>query len=329
MNDLDMTLAVCDYDHVRDLVSGAVPIEGLQVNFQSFSIQEIFHRFTTYREWDASEMSMGMYVSLLSQGDDSLTAIPVFTSRVFRLSSFYVNRNGAVKTAADLRGRKIGYPDWAHTAGIYSRAYLMHDLGIPLDEIEWVQSGVNAGGRAEHVNLALPDDVRRTPVTDKSLDEMLLAGDIDCLMSSLPPTSFYDGHPDVARLIPDFEAIESAHYERTGIFPIMHTIAIKRELTDRYPWIAANLFSAFETAKNRSVQRLRDVTISRYPNPWSFAGAERASALFGRDIWPYGIEANRRTLEPFLAFCHEQGIAHRPITVEELFAPQVQMGFNV
>jgi 4,5-dihydroxyphthalate decarboxylase len=329
MNDLDMTLAVCDYDHVRDLVSGAVPIEGLSVNFQSFPIQEIFHRFTTFREWDASEMSMGMYVSLLSQGDKSLTAIPVFTSRVFRLSSFYINRNGAVKTPEDLQGRRIGYPEWAHTAGIYSRAWLMHDVGIPLNEIEWVQSGVNAGGRAEHVNLALPDDVRRTPVSDKSLDEMLLSGDIDCLMSSLPPKSFYEGHPDVERLIPDFEAVETAHYERTGIFPIMHTIAIKRDLTDRYPWIAANLFSAFEAAKNRSVQRLRDVTISRFPNPWSFAGAERASALFGRDIWPYGIEPNRRTLEPFLEFCHEQGIAHRPMSVEELFAPQVQKSFTV
>jgi 4,5-dihydroxyphthalate decarboxylase len=329
MNNLPMTLAVSDYDHVRDLVSGAVPIEGLSVNFQSFSIQEIFHRFTTFREWDASEMSMGMYVSLLSQGDASLTAIPVFTSRVFRLSSFYINRNGTVQRPEDLRGKRIGYPEWAHTAGIYSRAWLMHDIGIPLNEIEWVQSGVNAGGRAEHVNLALPDDVRRTPVTDKSLDDMLLAGDIDCLMSSLPPKSFYDGHPDVARLIPDFEAVETAHYEQTGIFPIMHTIAIKRELTDRHPWIAANLFSAFETAKNRSVQRLRDVTISRFPNPWSFAGAERAQSLFGQDIWPYGIEANRKTLEPFLEFCHEQGIAHRPMTVGELFAPQVQAGFKV
>lgn len=329
MNNLPMTLAVSDYDHVRDLVSGAVPIEGLNVNFQSFSIQEIFHRFTTFREWDASEMSMGMYVSLLSQGDDSLTAIPVFTSRVFRLSSFYINRGGTVQTPEDLRGKRIGYPEWAHTAGIYSRAWLMHDIGIPLNEIEWVQSGVNAGGRAEHVNLALPDDVRRTPVTDKSLDEMLLSGEIDCLMSSLPPKSFYDGHPDVVRLLPDFEAVETAHYERTGIFPIMHTIAIKRELTERYPWIAANLFSAFEAAKNRSVHRLRDVTISRFPNPWSFAGAERASNLFGRDIWPYGIEPNRKTLEPFLEFCHEQGIAHRPMAVEELFAPQVQKSFKV
>jgi len=329
MNDLDMTLAVCDYDHVRDLVSGAIPVEGLRVNFQSFSIQEIFHRFTTYREWDASEMSMGMYVSLLSRGDESLTAIPVFTSRVFRLSSFYIKRGGTVQRPEDLRGKRIGYPEWAHTAGIYSRAYLMHDLNIPLSEIEWVQSGVNSGGRAEHVNLALPDDVRRTPVSDKSLDEMLLSGEIDCLMSSLPPKSFYDGHPDVARLIPDFETVETAHYEQTGIFPIMHTIAIKRELSDRYPWIAANLFSAFETAKNRSVQRLRDVTISRFPNPWGFAGAERVTKLFGRNIWPYGIEANLKTLLPFLKFCEEQGIAHRPMKIEELFAPQVQSGITI
>ena len=329
MNPLDLTLAVCDYDHVRDFVSGAVTAEGLRINFQSFSVQEIFHRFTTHREWDASEMSMGMYVSLRSQGDDSLIAIPVFTSRVFRLSSFYINRKGRVKSVAELRGGRVGYPEWAHTAGIYSRAYLMHDAGIPLAEIEWIQSGVNQGGRAEHVNLALADAVRRVPVPDKSLDEMLLAGEIDALMSSLPPRSFYDGHPDVVRLFPDFEEVETAHYKKTGIFPIMHTIAIKREIVDRHPWIAANLLCAFTAAKDRSVARLRDVTISRFPNPWNFAGAERASALFGRDIWPYGIEPNRGTIEAFLTFCGEQGIAHRPVTVEELFADTVQGGFKV
>lgn len=323
MNELEMSLAVCDYDHVRDFVSGSVKAEGLRINFQSFPIQEIFHRFTTFREWDASEMSMGMYVSLRSQGDDSLTAIPVFTSRMFRLSSFYVNCNSRIKSAADLRGRKIGYPEWAHTAGIYSRAYLMHDLGIPLEEIEWVQSGVNKAGITEHVELAIPSNIQITPVSDKSLDQMLIAGEIDALMSSAPPKSFCQGHPDIIRLFPDFENVEISHYRKTGIFPIMHTIAIKREITQRHPWIAKNLFTAFESAKNRSTDRLRDVTISRYPNPWNFAGAERAQKLFGEDIWPYGIEANHTTLEKFLHFCIEQGIAHQPIKLKDLFTPEI------
>ena len=321
MNEIEISLAVCDYDHVRDFVSGAVKAEGLRINFQSFSIQEIFHRFTSFREWDASEMSMGMYVALRSQGDDSLTAIPVFTSRMFRLSSFYINRNSSIKSAADLRGGKIGYPEWAHTAGIYSRAYLMHEMDIALEEVEWVQSGVNKGGISEHVDLALPRGVRQTPINDKSLDEMLIAGDIDALMSSAPPKSFYDRHPDIIRLFPDFEDLEITHYQQSGIFPIMHTIAIKRELTDKHPWITKNLFSAFDEAKNRATERLHDVTISRYPNPWNFASAERAQSLFGQDIWPYGIEPNRITLDKFLQFCLEQGIAHRPMKVDELFAP--------
>jgi 4,5-dihydroxyphthalate decarboxylase len=321
MNEIEISLAVCDYDHVRDFVSGAVKAEGLRINFQSFSIQEIFHRFTSFREWDASEMSMGMYVALRSQGDDSLTAIPVFTSRMFRLSSFYINRNSSIKSAADLRGGKIGYPEWAHTAGIYGRAYLMHEMDIALEEVEWVQSGVNKGGIDEHVDLALPSGVRQTPIKDKSLDEMLIAGDIDALMSSAPPKSFYDRHPDIIRLFPDFEDLEITHYQQSGIFPIMHTIAIKRELTDKHPWITKNLFTAFDEAKNRATERLHDVTISRYPNPWNFASAERAQSLFGQDIWPYGIEPNRITLDKFLQFCLEQGIAHRPMKVDELFAP--------
>ena len=329
MSALELTLAICDYDHVRDFVSGKVRAEGLDINFQVLPVQEIFHRFTTHLEWDVSEMSMGMYASLRSQGDDSLIAIPVFTSRVFRLSSFYVLRNGKVKKAEDLRGRRIGYPEWAHTAGVYSRAWLMHDIGIPLADIEWIQSGVNQPGRKEHVRLALPDAVRRTLVTDRSLDQMLLAGEIDTLMSSLPPQSFMQRNPAVIRLVGDFRAVESAHFKRTGIFPIMHTIAIKRAIFDRHPWIAANLLTAFEAAKARSIERLRDATISRFPFPWSFASAEEAEALFGRDIWPYGVDANRPTIEPFLKFCHEQGLAHRPLTVEELFAPQVLHGFRV
>tara|TARA_R110000787_G_scaffold21020_7_gene62415 strand:- start:444 stop:1433 length:990 start_codon:yes stop_codon:yes gene_type:complete len=324
-----LTLAVCDYDHVRDLASGAVPVEGLDINFQSFSVQEIFHRFTAHQEWDASEMSMGMYVSLRSQGDDSLIAIPVFTSRVFRHASFFVLKDGPIRTAADLRGGKVGYPEWAHTAGMYSRAWLMHDHGIPLEEIEWVQSGVNQGGRAEHVNLNLPDAVKRTPVSDKSLDEMLLSGEIDSLMSSLAPRSFSDGSGRVVRLVPNFKEVERQSYLDTGIFPIMHTIAIKRELVDAAPWIAKNLFNGFEEAKNRSVARLRDGTISRFPYPWAFACAEEMADMMGPDIWPYGVDANLRTLEAFLQFCLEQGIAHRPMKVEELFAETVLRGFKI
>ncbi|MEE8333241.1 MAG: 4,5-dihydroxyphthalate decarboxylase [Alphaproteobacteria bacterium] len=329
MNELDLTLAVCDYDHVRDLVNGAVPVEGLRINFQNLTVQEIFHRFTTHREWDASEMSMGMYVSLRSQGDDSLSAIPVFTSRVFRHSSFYVLRDGPVRMPADLRGRRVGYPEWAHTAGMYSRAYLMHDIGIPLEEIEWVQSGVNQGGRAEHVKLSLPDTVKLVPELDKSLDEMLLSGEIDALMSSLAPRSFLAGNTSVVRLIPNFQQVERDSYRDTGVFPIMHLIAIKREILDRHPWVAKNLLSGFETAKDRSVARLRDGTISRFPFPWAFACAEEMTALMGDDIWPYGVEANRITLQAFLQMCQEQGISHRSMTVEELFADTVLGGFKV
>ena len=329
MNELELTLAVCDYDHVRDLVNGQVPVEGLRINFQNLPVQEIFHRFTTHREWDASEMSLGMYVSLRSQGDDTLTAMPVFTSRVFRHSSFYVLKDGPVRAPGDLRGRRGGYPEWAHTAGMYSRAFLMHDVGIPLDEIEWVQSGVNQGGRAEHVKLALPESVRRVPVPDRSLDEMLLSGEIDALMSSLAPQSFLAGDGEVVRLIPDFQQVERDSYRETGVFPIMHTIAIKREILDRDPWVAKNLLSGFEEAKNRSVARLRDGTISRFPYPWAFACAEEMTALMGRDIWPYGVEANRTTLAAFLRMCLEQGVAHRPMTVEELFAETVLGGFEV
>lgn len=324
-----LSLAICEYDHVRDFMTGQVTAEGLEINFQTFPIQEIFHRFTRHREWDVSEMSMGMYVSLLSQGDDSLTAIPVFLSRMFRQSSFYVRRGGPVAVPTDLRGRRVGYPDWSHTAGIYARGYLMHELKIGLDEIEWVQAGVDEPGRVEHLAFVLPPGVRRSSRPERSLDQMLRAGEVDAVLSSHAPRSFTAGDPEIVRLFPGFMREEADYYRRTGVFPIMHLIAIRREIHDAYPWAAMNLFKAFEEAKSRSLQRMMDGTVSRYPFPWTFALAAEARALFGADFWPYGIEPNRTTIEAFLRFCHEQGVAHRPVALDELFPPQLSTFFKV
>lgn len=326
---INLSLAISDYEHTRDLATGAVAAEGLDLNIQHFTIQEIFHRFTRFREWDVSEMSMGMYVSLLSSGDDSLTAIPVFPSRMFRLSSFFVRSDGPVQAPADLRGRKVGYPDWAHTAGIYARGWLTHQVGVKLDEIEWVQAGVNEAGRTENLSFPLPAGIRRTTRPDSSLDAMLLSGELDAVNTSHPVQSFTAGDPRVRRLVPDVQAAEEQYFRDTGIFPIMHVVAIRREIHQRHPWVAMNLYAAFEAAKSRALQRMADSTISRYPFPWASAMAERARGLFGRDFWPYGIEANRVTLEAFLRMCLEQGVARRPVTLDEMFPAEVRSTFKV
>jgi 4,5-dihydroxyphthalate decarboxylase len=326
---LVLSLAISEYDHVRDLAQGLVRPQGIALNALIFAVEEIFHRFTRYREWEVSEMSMGKYTSLISQGDRSLTGIPVFPSRVFRHSSIYVRRDGKVRKVEDLRGARIGLPEWAQTAAVYTRGMLVHEYGIGLDEIDWVQAGVDEPGRQEKVELKLPRGVRLTSRPDSSLDRLLVSGEVDAVMSAHAPRSFEEGHPDLARLFADYRPVEEAYYRKTGIFPIMHVIALRREVLDRFPWVATNLLAAFEEAKTRSLARAHEITASRFPVPWIAEIADRARDIFGGDPMPYGIAANRTTLAAFLRFGHEQGVCHKLLEPEDLFPAEVQTTFKI
>jgi 4,5-dihydroxyphthalate decarboxylase len=268
-------------------------------------------------------------VSMLSQGDRSLVAIPVFPSRMFRLSSFFVRRDGPVRSPQDLRGRRVGYPDWSHTAGIFARGYLAEEVGIGIEEIEWVQAGVNEPGRPELMQVKLGPEVRRSSRPDTSLDAMLVSGEVDALLTSQPPKSALVKGSGIVRLFADVMQDETDYFRKTGIFPIMHVVALKRAIFEAHPWAARNLYRAFDEAKSLSLARMRDATISRYPFPWTFELAARAEALFGADFWPYGVEANRATLAAFLRFCRDQGVAHRSVEVEDLFPEEVRSSFKI
>jgi 4,5-dihydroxyphthalate decarboxylase len=329
MAKLPLTIAISDYDHVRDFANGVVAAAGIEATFLTLSVEEIFQRFIKFREWHVSETSFGKYVSLLSQGDDSLTAIPVFPSRMFRLSSIYVRADGAVAGVDDLAGRRVGVPEWAQTAAIYTRGYLTHQRGIPLKDIEWFQAGVSQPGRVERVHLKLPDGVRLTPVGDRSLEDLLLAGEIDAVMSAHPPEAFENGGGRIVQLVQDYQPVEEAYFKETGIFPIMHTVTVRRDVADAHPWAPMNLFTAFEEAKRRSVARAFELTASRFPIPWSAHYAARSASMFDGEYWPYGVEPNRRTLEAFLRYAHEQGVCHRPLDIDELFPEAVHRAVRV
>ncbi|MFP6736581.1 MAG: hypothetical protein VB959_22455 [Rhodospirillales bacterium] len=329
MSQLPLTIAISDYDHVRDFQDGRIEAEGIDANFLNFQVEEIFYRFVNFREWDVSEMSFGKYVALKAMGDDSLTSIPVFPSRVFRLSSIFVTSESKLRSIADLAGKKVGVPEWAQTAAIYTRGYLVHQAGIPLSDITWVQAGVGMPGRKEKVALHLPDGVSLTPVADKSLQEMLVAGEIDAIMSAHPPPLFEDGGGQVVRLLGDYQELEAAYFKETGIFPIMHTIAINASVADAHPWVLGNLLKAFNAAKEASVARAREMTASRFPIPWAPYFAEQSASMFAGDYWPYGIEDNRVTLDAFLGYSFEQGVCACRLEVEDLFAKNVQSSFKV
>ena len=329
MAPLRLTFAASEYDHFHDLVSGDVAAEGIELNYLKLTIEEVFFRFTRFREWDVSEMSMGKYISLKSQGDESITAIPVFPSRVFRQSSLYIRADSPLKDAGELAGKRIGIPEWAQTASIYTRGWLAHQVGVPLTEIEWIQAGVNQPGRVEKVELRLPEGIRYRPEPERSLNEMLLAGDIDVAMSAHPPEAAEDGSGEIVRLYPNYREIEEAYYLETGIFPIMHVIALRGDVFEANRWIAMNLLKAFEEAKANAMRRALEITATRFPFAWCFDAAAEARGLFGDDFFPYGIEANRKTLEAFLQYGFEQGVCHRKIAPEDLFPPEIQAEFKV
>jgi len=326
---LPLSLALNQYDHTADLVAGRVPVDGVELNCLTLPIEEIFFRTFVYRDFDVSEVSMAKYCSRISQGDRSLVAIPVFPSRVPRHSSIYIRRDGPVRQPSDLAGRKVGLPEWAQTASVYSRGLLAHHYGVDLAAIDWVQAGVNEPGRTEKVKLNLPPGIRLTPRPDRSLSEMLVSGEIDAALSAHAPDCFEQGHPNVGRLFEDFVNVERKYVKETGIFPIMHTIAIRGELLDQHPWIAMNLFKAFEEAKNRSLARAQSITATACPVPWIYEQARLAKEIFGEDFWPYGIEANRKTLDAFLQYAYEQGVCHRRLAPEDLFPRQVQERFRI
>jgi 4,5-dihydroxyphthalate decarboxylase len=319
------------YDQVTDLVTGKVQVEGVRLRYLDFKVEEIFYRFEQFKEWEVSEMSMATYISLISRGDNSMVGLPVFPSRVFRHSSFYV-RTGEFSDPAQLQGKRIGTPEWAMTAGIYARALLVHEWGVPLESIEWIQAGVNQAGRNEKVPLALPDGVKIRPISDRNLDEMLLSGDIDAIISAHAPASFENGDPRVTRLIPDSLEIEMEYAKRTGVIPIMHLMVVKRETVEEYPWALRNLFTAFDESRARSVARLSVAPAgpaSRVPVLWLEDAMKKTREAFGDMVFPYGVEPNRSTLETFAKWSYEQGVAHRLLTVDELFPSQVGSGFKI
>jgi 4,5-dihydroxyphthalate decarboxylase len=319
MSLLRLSIATTDYDHFRDFRLGLVKAEGVDHNWLTLGHHEVFARFTFNREWDVSELSFAKFMAQVTREDPDIIGLPVICSRLFRFSSFYVNKNSNIQSPTDLKGKTIGSPEWAHTAAVYMRGWLTDEHGVRLQDIHWYQAGANEAGRIEKVELSLPNGVRLTRVSDKSLSDLLARGQIDCALIARPPTCFLQGHPDIVRLFPDYWAMEEEYYRRTKVWPIMHIIAVQKHVLDANPWVARNLLNAFVESKRRSVERLLDPAVSRYPVAWMPTYMRKMRDMFDGDTFPFGIEENRPTLEQFLRYTYEQGIAHRHAKPEEIF----------
>ena len=326
---LQLTMALNPCDQVHDLTSGLVEAQGINLTVLSLPVEEIFYRFTRHLEWQVSEMSFAKYIALASRGDAPMVALPVFTSRMFRHSAIYVRSGAGIHAPKDLEGRRVGIPEWAQTAGVYVRGMLAEQYGVDLRTINWVQAGVNQAGRREKVELQLPLGIQCEARGDSSLDAMLRSGEIDAAITARPVAGFMQGRDGVKRLFPAFRNEELGYWRATGVFPIMHTVVMRRTAFEANRWIAMNLYKAFDEARKRSVERLLDITASSVPLPWAPALAEELAREFGDDLWPYGVESNRKTLGAFCRFAHAQGVTGRLVEVDELFPAEVHDSFRV
>lgn len=323
MPDLNLSLAIGDYDQVRDLTSGVVRAPGISITGVHGQIEDILIRAHWHNEWDVAETGFGAYVSRLARGEQPVVAIPVFTSRVFRHSAIYVRSDAKIDSPKDLVGKRIGVPEWGQAAAVYARGALMDSYGFDLGSVRWFQAGVHEPGRIDRMPPVRNFKLDLTRVTDRSLNEMLLASDLDAVISARMPNAMVEGDPRVRHLFADPRTEELKYWKATGVFPIMHFVGIRRDVYEKNRWIAMQLYQAFDEAKNRSVKRMRDITAAHVPVPLFSYAVREASREFGEDFWPYGIEKNRPTLEAYLRYMHEQGVSERKVAVEELFVPEV------
>jgi 4,5-dihydroxyphthalate decarboxylase len=321
VSELSLSVSCQRYDRVRALVEGRVRIEGCRANFIALGPEEAFFRAFRHGEFDVSELSFSSYLMTLDRGDPEYVALPVFPSRMFRHSALYVRSDRGIAAPGDLKGRVVGVPEYQVTAAVWVRGMLQDEYGVRPADIRWRSGGLEEPGREEKLPLALPAEIDLQPIAaGKTLSRMLEEGELDALVAPRAPSCFTRGAPRVARLFPDFRAVEQAYFAKTGLFPIMHVIGVRRRLCDAHPWLAASVAKAFAEAKAIALAELSDVTALAASLPWLPAEVEDTRRRMGADWWPYGVDANRRTLETLTRYAHEQGITRRRLAVEALFA---------
>jgi 4,5-dihydroxyphthalate decarboxylase len=320
---LALTFACCRYDRTEAIREGEVVPEGIELNCITFrSGRQIFDRMVGGREFDVAELSASEFISLMGRGDCPFVALPVFPSRVFRHGYIFVNTRRGIRTPKDLDGKRVGVPLYTQTAAVWVRGLLAHQFDVDLGSIRWVEGAVEKVGT--HGSPHAPPLLRSVAIernsTGEPLGALLARGDIDALIGSRKPDEI-GRHPDVARLFPDHRARERQYYEQTRIFPIMHLIAMRRELYEQQRWIATSLYNAFVESKRRALARMRYGGSLAAMLPWLIDDVEEIDRVFGGDAFPYGIAANRPTLEALVAYMVEQHFIAQPVAIEELFVP--------
>ncbi|MGH8690148.1 MAG: ABC transporter substrate-binding protein [Burkholderiales bacterium] len=325
-----LTLACWDYDRTRALMDGTVAPDGIELVYLNQPVEETFFRMMRYREFDCSEMSLSSYVASLQADNPPFIAIPVFPSRFFRHSCVFVSAKSGIRKPEELKGRRVGVPEYQMTAPVWIRGILSDDHGVKVTDVEHFSGGEEEPGRDEKLKLDLPSSIRlRAIPVEKTLSRMLADGELDALVTARAPSTFHREPDKVRRLFPNYVEVEKEYYRRTKIFPTMHTVVIRRDVYAKNPWVAQSLHKAFTEAKARAYALYDQTAALPAMVPWLIADLEEARHEMGADWWPYGLEPNRKVLDTFLRYHHEQGLSKRRFAPEELFARETLESYKL
>ena len=323
---LNLSVAIGDYDRNRPLIDSAVKIDGVDPVFMKLVPEEIFFRAFRTQDFDICELSLSSFTLKTALRTCPYVGVPAFVSRCFRHTSIYV-RTDRIKKPEDLRGRKVGLPEWQLTANVWARAILEDDFGVKQSDITWVRGGISDAARPEKISLNLPKGiVLEDAPRDTTISAMLARGEIDGFIAPRAPA--LQSH-DVGWLFRDPMEAAKDYFRRTGIFPIMHLIGIRRTLVEKHPWLPAAVLKAFEQSKKTAIDHLTDLSATKVTLPFVEEQLTDARALMGDDYWPYGVEPNRSALEAFLRHHHSQGVSPRLVSVDELFHPSTLESFKI
>ena len=314
MGDLNLTLACEDYDRTRALRDGSVKPEGIDLTYLVLPVEEIFWRMLRYEDFDIAELSMGAFFVAAAQGRRSFMAIPVFPSRTFRHRCIFVNSSAGIERPEDLKGKRVGVPEYTMTASVWLRGLFQHEYRVAPEEIHWYQGGEEQPGRKDRVEFDLPPKIRLEVIPqDTTLNAMIESGEIDALMSPRMPSCFLSGSQKVRRLFPDYKRVEMDYFRKTGLFPLMHLMVIRMGVYEKNPWVAQSLYKAFCEAKDLCFSQIYDSNVLRNSLPWTIADYEETRLLMGEDYWPYGLTANRHGLETLQSYLLEQGLIKKSL----------------
>jgi 4,5-dihydroxyphthalate decarboxylase len=315
-----LKLAVWDTDRTRPLIDGRVTAAGIDLDIEVLRPRQMFPRMLEHKEFDASELSLASLAALIGRGDHSFIGIPVMLSKIFRHSCIYVRADAGIRAPADLKGKRVGTTQFSATAAVFMKGLLEHEYGVRQSDMHWYMGGLDHPTEPLLIPLALPKDVQLDFLPEgETLERMLAEDRLDALLSIYIPPSFLQGSPKITRLFPHYRDAERSSYQRTHIFPIMHTLAMRQDFHGAHPWAARSLFDAFSRAKEIALGELYDTDSLKLGLPWLLDHVEEARAVFGEDWWAYGIEPNRPTLTALGQYVYEQGLSPRAVTPEDMF----------